>query len=123
MSRTNETRLTERQETFKCKYRLDASFCNTKQRWNDDKCRYECKKLIDKWICVKGLIWNPSNCKYKFNKSCDVGEYLDYESCKCEEKLNEELVEQCTENIVEAKNVTLALYGFIANLLLQFTLS
>ena len=33
------------------------------------------------------------------NKSCDVGEYLDYESCcKCRKKLVDELVEECSEN-------------------------
>ena len=34
MSRTNKTRYTEWNETFKCKWRLDASVCNNKQRWN-----------------------------------------------------------------------------------------
>ena len=37
MSRTNETRFIEWHETCKCKCRLDASVCNNKQRWNDDK--------------------------------------------------------------------------------------
>ena len=32
MSRTNETRRIEWHETFKCKCRLDASVCNSKQR-------------------------------------------------------------------------------------------
>ena len=40
-------------ETCKCKCRLDASVCNNKQRWNDDKCRCECKELIDKGVCDK----------------------------------------------------------------------
>ena len=38
MSRTNETRHIKYHETCKCKCRLDASVCNNKQRWNDDKC-------------------------------------------------------------------------------------
>ena len=63
MSRTNETRHTKWHETCKCKHRLDASVCNTKQRWSNDKCWCECKELIDKAICNKGYIWNPSNCK------------------------------------------------------------
>ena len=46
MSRTNETRHIEWYETCKCKCRLDASVCNNKQHWNDDKCRCECKELI-----------------------------------------------------------------------------
>ena len=77
MSRTNETRHLEWHETFKCKYRLNASIFNSKQRWNNDKCRSNCKELIDKGICDKGFIWDPSNCECECNKFCDIGEYLD----------------------------------------------
>ena len=56
ISRTNETRHIKWHETCKCKCRLDASVCNNKQRWNDDKCRCECKELIDKGICEKEFI-------------------------------------------------------------------
>ena len=61
MSRTNETRHIKWHETCKCKFRLDASVCNNKQRWNNDKFQCECKELINKGICDKGYIWNPSN--------------------------------------------------------------
>ena len=93
MSRTNETRHIKWHETCKCKCRLDASVCNNKQRWKDDKCRCKCKELIDKGECDKGYIWNPSNCECECDKSCDVGEYLDYENCKCRKKLVDKLVE------------------------------
>ena len=43
MSRTNGTRHIDWHETCKCKCTLDASVCNNKQRWNDDKYRCECK--------------------------------------------------------------------------------
>ena len=56
ISRTNETRHIEWHKTCKCKFRLDASFCNNKQRWNEGKCRRECKELIDKGIWDKGVI-------------------------------------------------------------------
>ena len=39
MSRTNETRHVKWHKTCKCKCRLDASVCNNKQRWNEDKYR------------------------------------------------------------------------------------
>ena len=99
MSRTNETRYVSWHETCTCKYRLDASVCNDKQGWNNDKCRCECKELIDKGKCDKGFIWNPSTCKCECDKSCDVGEYLDYENCKCRKRLIDKLVEECNENI------------------------
>ena len=83
MSRTNETRHIKWHETCKCKCRLDVSVCNNKQRWNDDKCQCECKELTDKGVCGKGYIRNPSNCEYECDKSCGVGEYLEYENCKC----------------------------------------
>ena len=56
MSRTSETRHTKWHETCKCKCKLDASVCNTKQRWNEDKCRCECKELIDKGTCDKVIM-------------------------------------------------------------------
>ena len=56
------------------KCRLDASVCNNKQHWNDDKCWCECKKLIDKGGCDKGYIWNLINCECDCDKSCDVSE-------------------------------------------------
>ena len=103
ISRTNETRHIEGHETSKCKCRLDASVCNIKQRWNDDKCRCESKELIDKGVCYKGSIWNRSNCECERDKSCDVGEYLDYKICKCRKKLVDKLIEECTENVEEVK--------------------
>ena len=103
MSKNNETRRTDWHETFKCKCRLDDSVCNNKQRWNEDKCRYECKAFIDEGVCEKEFIWNPSNCESECDKSCDVGEYLDFENCKCRKKLVDKLVEECTENVKEVK--------------------
>ena len=103
MSRTNETRHIKWHETCKCKCRLDASVCNNKQRWNNDKCRCKCKELIDKSIDDKGFIWNPSNCECECDKSCDVGEYLHYENCKCRKKLVDNLIKECTENIDKVK--------------------
>ena len=61
--------------------------------------------MIDKGVCDKGFIWNPSNCECKCDKSCDFGEYLDYENCKCRKKLVDKLVEECTENIEETRIV------------------
>ena len=44
-----------------------------------------------------------SNCECECDKPCDVGEYLDYENCKCRKKLVHKLVEECTENVEEEK--------------------
>ena len=103
MSRTNEARFIEWHETCKCKCRLDAIVCNNKQRWNKNKCRCEFKELIDKGICDKGFTWNPSNCECECDKTCDIGEYLDYENCKCRKKLVDKLIDECTESIEGVK--------------------
>ena len=99
MSRTYETRHIKCHETCKCKWRLDASVCNNKQRWNNNKCWRECKKLIDKGACDKGYAWNPSSCECKCDKSYNFGEYFDYENCKCRKRLVDKLVIECNENI------------------------
>ena len=38
-----------------------------------------------------------------YDKSCDVGEYLDYENCKCRKKIVDKLVEKYTETVEEVK--------------------
>ena len=59
--------------------------------------------MTDKGICDNEFIWNPSNCKWKCDKSCNVGEYLDYANCKCRQRLIDKLVEECSENIDKKK--------------------
>ena len=87
--------------------------------------RCECKELIDKGICDKGFTWNLSNCEFECDKSCYIGEYLDYENCKCKKKLFDKLIEcnsvecnsierssseECTENIDKIKIAEMALF-------------
>ena len=70
--------------------------------------------MLDKGRCDKRFIWNLSNYECKCDKSCDVGEYLNYENCKCRKKLIDKLVEECSETIDGNKmgyNVTLNEYA------------
>ena len=110
MSRANETRHIKWHETCECKFRLDASACNNKQCWNNYKCLCEYKELIDRGACDKEYAWSPSNCECECDKSCDFGKYLDYENCKCRKILVDKLVEECNENIDEAKLTEIALF-------------
>ena len=50
-------------------------------------------------MCDKGFIWNPSNCECECDKSCDIGEYLDYKNCKCRKKIIDKLTEECSKNV------------------------
>ena len=52
---TNKTRHIKWRESCKCICRLNKIICNSKQRWNEDKCRCECKELIDKEYVIKDL--------------------------------------------------------------------
>ena len=65
--------------------------------------------MIDKGVCDKGYIWNPSSCECDCDKSCDFGEYLDLDF-KCKKTLVDKLVEECNENIDEAKLTEIALF-------------
>ena len=58
---------------------------------------------------TKAYSWNPSNCECECDKSCDFGEYLDYENCKCRKRLVDKLVEECDENVDEEKLTEIAL--------------
>ena len=83
---------------------MNGNICNSKQQWNEEKCRCECKELIDKGVCSKEFIWNPSNCECECDKSCDIGEYWDNKRCKCRKKLVESIIDECTETIGGSNN-------------------
>ena len=104
ISWTNETRSIKLDETCKCKCRLDASACNNKQRWSEDKCRCESTESVDKGICNKGFDWNPSKFNCECDKSCNVREYLDSKNSKCRKRLVDKLVEECS-SILEKKDL------------------
>ena len=36
-------------------------------------------------------------------KICNIGEYLDYENCKCRKKIFDKLIDECSETIEEVK--------------------
>ena len=61
--------------------------------------------MIYKGVYDKGYAWNPSNCECECDKSWDVGEYLDYENCKCRKRLVDKLVEECNEIVEETSLV------------------
>ena len=66
MSVTNEMRHTEWQETCKCKCRLNASVCNNKQRWIEekkDKIKEHQRKRYQQLIQYKKK-------RYKINEFC-----------------------------------------------------
>ena len=50
-------------------------------------------------VCDKGYTWNPSNCACECNKSCGIGQYLDYKNCVCSDSLIDKLVEEYTDVI------------------------
>ena len=66
--------------------------------------------MIDKGICDKGFTLNPSNCECECDKSCNVGEYLDYANCKFRKKLIDKLLEECIKNTDEVKIAGMALF-------------
>ena len=84
--------------------RLSVAVCNSKQIWNDDKCRCKCREdLVNKMVCDKGFSWHPGNCVCECDESSGIGQYLDYKSCVCRDSLIDKLVEECTRVIDENK--------------------
>ena len=54
-------------------------------------------------VCDKGSVWNASSCNCECDKSCGIGEYLDYKSRVCRKTLVDKLVEECNNVIDENK--------------------
>ena len=62
MSGVNETRFLVEHESCECKYGLNKSVCNSKQKWNHDECRCKCKVLDDLGFCKNDYMWNHCMC-------------------------------------------------------------
>ena len=106
ISRINEARQIMWHETCKSVFRLTSAVCNTRHIWNKDKCRCECKEdLVNKIVCDKGYIWNPIDCACECDKSCGIGQYLDYKSFVCRNSLVDKLLEECT-NVIDGDKIT-----------------
>ena len=43
---------------------------------------------------LKGYAWSLSNCECECDKSFDVSDYLDDESCKCRKRLIDKLADE-----------------------------
>ena len=78
-------------------------------------------------MCDKEFVWNPSNWECECDKSCDIGEYLDYKNCKC--RIIDKLVEECSKNIYENETldiiplntIPLNLYKKVCNSFMVYT--
>ena len=90
-------------------------FCNNKQRWNEEKCRSKCKELVDKKVCHNRYFGNPSNCQCEYDRSCGIGEYLDYKNCVCKNSIVDRLVQECTSVIDENKIYNEILHVTLSN--------
>ena len=55
-------------------------------------------------VCDKGYIWNPSDCACECDKSCGIGQYLDYKNCVCRNSLFDKLIEECT-NVIDGETI------------------
>ena len=53
-------------------------------------------------VCDKGYIWNLRNWACECDKSCGIGQYLDYKSCVYRNSLVDKLFEECT-NVMKIK--------------------
>ena len=54
----NETRFLVQHELCECKWELNESICNSKQKLNHNECRCECKELVDWRSCKDDYMWN-----------------------------------------------------------------
>ena len=68
------------------------------------------KNWLMKVYVIKDLFGIQVIAECERAKLCDIGDYLDYENCKCRKKLFDKLVEECTETNNEVKLAKITLF-------------
>ena len=102
LSQVNETKNVIWHETCKCVCRLTSAVCNSRQIWNSNACICECNDdFADKIDCKEEYMWNPSTCACECDLPCKQGQYLDYKSCVCKNKLIDKIYASCFSFINE----------------------
>ena len=97
LSQVNETKRVIWHETCKCVCRLTSAVCNSRQIWNSDTCICKCNDgFADKIDCKEGYMWNPSTCACECYLWCKQGQYLDYKSCVCKNKIIGKIYASCS---------------------------
>ena len=72
------------------RYEFDGRKCNSRQKWNNDKCRCHYEKPIRHRACEEDCAWNPSICGFKCKKDCEIEKYL--KNCECIKGFVDDLV-------------------------------
>ena len=52
--------------------KIHSRKCNTRQKWNNDKCQCRSKNPIRHRICEEDYVWNPSKRACEFNKDFEI---------------------------------------------------
>ena len=82
----NESKILIRLISCLCRCELYCSKCNSKQKWNSNKCQCECKESIKKYLCEKDFPGNLCICACECDKDCKIGKHFKDCTCKKSEK-------------------------------------
>lgn len=107
LSRINEARFLLQHESCGCKCRLNQNTCKIKHKWNLNIWRYEYKEPINWGSCNKIYMWNPCKCDCELDETCEMGEYLDIRNCAYKERVIDNLMLTCDDEILYTTERTL----------------
>ena len=114
-TQTNELKTLTKHISCKCKCKFYGRKCNSKQKWNNDKCWCECKNIIyvkkilfRKWDFI--VKWNKDKClrECKKHSTCEKDFIGNPAACSCKYLANimDASVIMCDEIIdVETKTI------------------
>ena len=66
---------------------MNATVCNSKQKWNHNEFQCGCKELDDWGSWENDYMRNLSTCHCECNKACKTHVHLDIKNCSCEKRL------------------------------------
>ena len=76
----NESRRLENLISCDSRCEFDGKKCNSRQKWNNDKCQWEGKKPVKRRPFEENYSWNPIACACECDKEFEISEYL--KDCK-----------------------------------------
>ena len=70
MSQVNQTRFLVQRDSYQCKWALNQTACNSKQKQKHNECQFLREEIDDQSFYYNDYVWNPTTCDFECNQPC-----------------------------------------------------
>ena len=87
---------------YNFKFKSDCRKCNSKRKYNNNKCQQNCKKLIKHHLSKKYYTWNSNICAFECDKNYEIANI-----CTCRKSIIDDFIKMNGEILDTTETVSI----------------